>query len=306
MFRRSVIGLLVCALFATTAHAAPKVATSIKPVHAIVSAVMGKTGSAKLILAGNTSPHNMALKPSQQRIVESAGIIFHIGEGLEGQLEKPLARRKADGATVIALIGTPGISLLPIREGAIWPQDDHEHEHDDDHGVPDPHIWLDPQNAIAMTLHIADVLAKANPANAAAYQSNAKQFAQDLDQLQTTIAGRLAPVRSKPFIVFHDGYQYFEKRFGLNAAGAIAADPDKRPGAKRLHDIRQAIARRNAVCVFAEPQFDISYVKTVIDGTPARSARLDPIGSTLEAGRNAYLALMSNMADAIADCLGGG
>lgn len=303
LLQKSVIGLLASAFFAASVQAQPKIAASIRPVHALVSAVIGETGSPQLILGGNASPHNMALKPSQQRMIENAGIIFHIGGSLEGQLEKPLKRRKAAGASIVALIEAPGLALLPVRESSIWPPGDHDHDHADDHGVHDPHIWLDPQNARAMTLHIADVLAKADPDNAAAYLSNARSFSNELDKLQTDITARLAPVRTRPFIVFHDGYQYFEKRFALNAAGAIAADPDKRPGARRLRDIRQVIAERNARCVFAEPQFDVSYVTTVIEGTSARAAQLDPIGATLKSGKNAYITMMTTMADSIAECL---
>ena len=301
LLSKSLMGLALSVLFAATVQAQPKIAASIRPVHALVSAVMGETGSPALILGGNTSPHNMALKPSQQRTIEGAGIIFHIGGGLEGQLEKPLKRRKASGAEIVTLIEAPDLTLLPIRESSIWPHG--EHSGDDDHGIHDPHIWLDPLNARAMTLHIADVLAKADPANAATYLSNARRFGDELDKLQTRIAARLAPVRARPFIIFHDGYQYFEKRFALNAAGAIAADPDKRPGARRLRDIRQVIAERNALCVFAEPQFDISYVTTVIEGTAARTAQLDPIGTTLKSGTNAYITMMTTMADNIAGCL---
>lgn len=298
----SVITLLVSALCAATAQAQPKVAASIKPVHALVSAVMGETGSPALILGGNSSPHNMALRPSQQRMIEGAGIIFHIGGGLEGPLEKPLKRRKTSGASIVALIETPGLALLPIRENSIWPHGDHG---DDDHGVADPHIWLDPHNARTMTLHIAGVLAKADPANASAYRSNAKRFGEALDRLEADITARLATVRDKPFVVFHDGYQYFEKRFALNAVGAIAANPDKRPGARRLRDIRRVITERGAICVFAEPQFDVSYVTTVIEGTTARAAQLDPIGPPLESGKNAYVLMMTTMADNIAGCLDG-
>lgn len=301
MLAKSAIGLLVAALLAATAQAQPKVAASIRPVHALVSAVMGETGSPELVLGGNSSPHNMALKPSQQRLIEGAGIIFHIGGGLERPLEKPLKRRKASGASIVALIESPGLTLLSIRESSIWPHGDRSD--DADHGVHDPHIWLDPQNARAMTLHIADVLAKANPANAAAYKSNAIRFGEELGKLEVSITARLAPVRTQPFIVFHDGYQYFEKRFALNSAGAIVADPDKRPGARRLRDIRRVIAERSAVCVFAEPQFDVSYVTTVIEGATARAAQLDPIGSSLENGKDAYISMMTTMANSIAECL---
>jgi len=303
MARLLIGSILAGGFFQSAAIAKPNVAASIKPVHALVSAVTGRISTPKLILSGNTSPHHTALKPSQRRMMEAADVIFHIGGSLEQSLKKALEQRKAAGARIIALIDTPGLALLPVREGGIWHKD--EHAHGDEHGIHDPHIWLDPQNARNMTLFIANALSQADPGNAGAYQSNAENYVKQIDKMQTSITIRLAPVRAKPFIVFHDGYQYFEKRFSLNAAGAIAVDPDKRPGARRLHDIRQLIASRGAGCVFAEPQFDVSYVSTVIDGTSARSALLDPIGINLQSGPGAYIQLMDNMANAITECLGG-
>ena len=297
----STILILTSWLCSASAQAAVKVAASIKPVHALVSAVMGDTGSPDLILTGSTSPHGVTLKPSQQRLIANADVVFHISIDFEGSLKKSLNQRKNQGAAVIALIETPELTLLPIRQDAIWVRD--SHSHDDDHGIHDPHIWLDPLNARMMIQHITGTLAKADPGNASAYQSNAEQFAKELDKLNQHIAANLAPVRSRPFIVFHDGYQYFERRFGLNAVGAIAADPDKRPGAKRLRQIRLAIAASKAACVFAEPQFEVSYVTTVIENTTARPAILDPIGITPIMGAAAYINMMSEMAISFSDCL---
>ena len=83
----------------------------------------------------------------------------------------------------------------------------------------DPHVWLDPENAKAMAAAVAAELAKADPANAATYTANAEAFARSLDALSAAIAAELAPVKDKPYVVFHDAYQYFEKRFGLAGGG---------------------------------------------------------------------------------------
>jgi zinc transport system substrate-binding protein len=148
---------------------------------------------------------------------------------------------------------------------------------------------------------MARVLAAADPTNANLYAANAELTVEKIKSASLDVAGQLAATKDRSFIVFHDAYQYFEKRFGLSASGSITIDPDKRPGARRLNEIRTEIDKRNTICVFAEPQFEVSYLNTVIEGTKARTARLDPIG--IDAAD--YPDLIKRLAASIVSCLKG-
>ena len=88
----------------------------------------------------------------------------------------------------------------------------------------------------------------------------------------TVLADRLATVADRPYVVFHDGYQYFEHRYGVNAVGAITINPTVRPSAQRIGEIHERLEQLDAACVFAEPQFEPTLVDTVIEGTSARRA----------------------------------
>lgn len=175
--------------------------------------------------------------------------------------------------------------------------------HDDAPGAADMHIWLDPRNAAAMVEAIAKALSAADPAAAAAYRANAEALEGRLGDLDAALAKALGPVAGLPYVVLHDGYRYFERRYGLTPAGAIAASPERRPSARKLTEIRAAIASTGAACVFSEPQFEPSLVLTVIEGTEARIGVLDPLGAELTPGADAYFALMHNLAAAFNDCL---
>lgn len=305
-----VAAALVAGLGAGPAAADIKVAATIKPVHSLVAAVMGETGEPALLLDGAASPHVTALRPSQARIVEDSDVVFAVGEGLEAFLHELMEN---DGATRIEeLAHAPGVELLPYREAdghSDEPDDqvDDDHAADDgddhEHGAIDPHIWLDPVNASAMVRHIAAVLSAADPANADSYGENAEAAARDLDGLQSELAAKLASVKARPFLVFHDAYHYFEKRFGLNGLGGIVLTPETPPGARRLMGIRQRIGEAHVACVFSEPQFDIGYVRTVLDGTDARTASLDYLGVSIEPGPDAYRQIVIDLADTLADCL---
>ncbi|MBY2938275.1 zinc ABC transporter substrate-binding protein [Rhizobium leguminosarum] len=310
-------------LFAGTMRAAdaPVVVTSIKPIHSLVSAIMQGVGEPELIVDGAASPHTYNLKPSNARALQEAKVIFWVGPGLEAFLEKPL-QALGRNASIAELDNAPGLVKLPFREGgAFEPHDDgdehdsasgHEHdkaeathgaEADHDHGAFDTHLWLDPMNAKAMATMITTTLVAADPANALTYQGNAKALDDRLDALDTEIKGIVAPVKGKPFIVFHDAYQYFEHRYGIRVAGSITVSPETIPGAERVSEIHRKVGELGATCVFAEPQFEPRLVNVVIEGTRAKSGVLDPEAATLKAGSDLYFTLMRGIADSMKDCL---
>ncbi len=326
-FRTSLILAATALLGAGTAHArTPDVVVSIKPIHALVASIMAGVGEPKLIVEGAASPHTYNMKPSNAAALEKADIVFWMGEGMEHFLEKPL-ETLGTKATIVALEEAPGVEKLPQREGGPFePHDDgdeaegghaHTHEpadahdkkhaddlkHAHDDGAFDMHSWLDPRNAKAMAAEIETVLAKADPKHAAAYRANRATLDARIDALDLAIAATLAPIKDRPFIVFHDAYQYFENRYGVTVAGSITVSPETTPGAQRLKDIRAKIATLGATCVFAEPQFEPKLVNVVLEGTNARSGTLDPEAGTLTAGPDLYFQLMNSIAQSLENCL---
>ena len=291
----------------------PKVVATIKPLHSLVAAVMGDLGSPSLIVQGGASPHTYSLRPSDAAALEAADVVFWTGHGLELFLEDSIGTL-APNATVVELSQAPGIQLLPVREGgAFEPHEDEVHEgqadgdehegEEHEHGELDMHFWLDPANAALMISAIADALSAADPENAPTYAANAERERAALDVLTASLDAKLEPVRAKPFIVFHDAYQYFEARFGLSVAGSLTVIPDSAPGAQRVAELRDKVVNAGAFCVFAEPQFEPAIVETIIAGTPARAGTLDPEGASLEEGPGLYAALLENLAAALVDCL---
>jgi zinc transport system substrate-binding protein len=301
-----------------------KVVATIKPIHALVTQVMGDTGTPKLLVQGAASPHTYSLRPSDARALNQARVVFRVSEQIE-----PFTRRIVaslpKSVTVSTLAEAPGLTLLDVRTGDTFEAHDdaHDHghkydkqsykkhgheEHDhDDHGnggtARDAHVWLDPDNAIAMVKEIARVLAEAAPDKAAVFEANAAKAIAGIEVVKKEIAETVAPLRGKPFVVFHDAYQYFEAHFGIPAIGAITVSPEVQPSAKRLTEIRSKIKQLNAVCVFAEPQFKSKLVATVTEGTKARAGTLDPEGAMIEPGPSSYVELLKGLAASLKSCL---
>ncbi|OWV78270.1 zinc transporter [Rhizobium sp. R635] len=317
-------------LFAGAMRAAdaPVVVTSIKPIHSLVSAIMQGVGEPELIVDGAASPHTYSMKPSNARALQDAKAVFWVGPNLEAFLEKPL-EALGSNASVVELDNAAGLTKLPFREGGAFEAhddgdhesasaDDHDHaaeqahdgghaHHDDHeehgHGAFDTHLWLDPMNAKAMATVITTTLVAADPANALTYQANAKALDDKLTALDKELAATVAPVKDKPFVVFHDAYQYFEHRYGIRVAGSITVSPETIPGAERVSEIHRKVGELGATCVFAEPQFEPRLVKVVIEGTSAKSGVLDPEAATLKAGPDLYFTLMRGIADSMKACL---
>ncbi|HBC08900.1 MAG TPA: zinc ABC transporter substrate-binding protein [Rhodospirillaceae bacterium] len=265
---------------------------------------MAGAGAPRLLIPAGTSPHGFALSPSQAGMLAKAEVVFWVGGGLESALAKPIATL-AKAARVIALSRTPGLVRLPVRHLG---DDGHGHDHGHDHGqeanADDPHYWLDPENAKAMLAAIADTLAAIDPARKDLYARNAAAARAGVDALTADFMGRLAPLKDRPFVVFHDAYQYLEHRFGLAARGILAIDPDRPAGARHIAELRARMVKLNVACLFTEPQFPSRLATALIEGTQARIGVLDPLGTGFPPGPDLYGNMMTANLRAFEDCLG--
>ena len=314
-------------LFTSTAASAAdvKVVASIKPVHSLVASVMQGVSEPSLLVKGAGSPHTYSLKPSQAKELQAADIVFWMSHDLEAFLENSI-ESIAKNAKAVSLMDSHGLMKLNFREGGAFDahdhghddhgddkHDDHGHDKHDDHGDDkhddhghdevDPHVWLDPQNAKSLVHEIEEHLAEIDPSNAAKYEANAKAVVKKLDALTKEIEADLKPIRDRGYVVFHDAYQYFEKRFGVSAVGSITVSPEVLPGAERVSELRNKVKSLNASCVFSEPQFEPKLVKTITENTDAGTGVLDPLGANITDGPELYFTLIRNMAKSLKDCL---
>ena len=284
-------------LAVTPARAAPKVVATVAPIHALVSSVMKRVGSPGLLLPSGVSPHAYALKPSDARKLASAELIVSVGPTLETFLDKPLGHL-ARKARVVTLTRDAGIKLLTSTN-------DHHghHDHSDDPMGANPHIWLDPINAMRIVGHVATILAEIDPDNRRRYQSNATHTIARLRKLDQSLGRKLAKFRGAPFMVSHDAYAYFVARYRLKMVGAFHRTPEQAPGAKHIKALRARLKQQGVRCIFSEPQFASRTVAASLKWAGVRSAVLDPLGLDIEPGPAAYETLMRRLASALAGCL---
>ena len=323
----------------TSANAEIKVVVSIKPIHSLASYLMEGVGTPNLIVDGYASPHGFAMKPSHAKMLQEADLIFWVGEGLENFLEKPL-KSIAKKAEKIELLEIKGLQKLKFREKNIFDEhDDHghkedkndDHGHDDDghkeddhddhdhdkdghkeddhddhgheghaHGEYDPHIWLDPINAKVILNEMVEHLIENDEKNASIYKSNLDKALKDIDKLISDVKSELNKEIS--FIVFHDAYQYFEARFNVSVLGAFTVNTDVMPGAEQLSEIREIIEHDKVSCIFSEPQFNPDIINAVAKDMKIKTGVLDPLGATLNPGKDLYFDLIRNISSSFKGC----
>ncbi len=332
--KRSLIGLLALVVLIlpglSMAKAAPKVVVSLKPIHSLVSGIMAGVGEPELLVEGAASPHNYVLRPSEARLLSQADLIIRVGSGLEGFLDKPLTTLGRNADTLELALALKD-KLLPARQGGNWERHSHHHDadhaghdmnhadhhegehlHDADHDDHedqaslarfDQHIWLSPTLAKEIVRLTAAKLIALDPDHETDYRRNSSSVIDRLDRLDGRLKAQLQSVAEVPYVVFHAAYQYFEVSYNLHPAGSISIDPDHRPGARRVKEVRDKIIATQARCVFSEPQFTSRLIATLIEGTDAHTGILDPLGADLAAGPDAYFDLMDNMAKNLYRCL---
>ncbi len=329
-----ILTILSLVSFITPVNAEVKVVTSIKPLHSLASYLMDGVGKPDLIVDGYASPHGFSMKPSHAKMLQDADLIFWVGEDLENFLEKPL-NSIAKKAEKIELMDIKGLNVLSFRERNIFDEhddhDDHEghakkkkddhddhddhdghakkkkddHDDHDDHeghghGEYDPHIWLDPINAKVILKEMTEHLIENDSKNASTYKSNLDKALKDIDKLTMNVMTELN--QSVSSIVFHDAYQYFEKRFNVNILGAFTVNTDVMPGAEQLAQIREIIEHDKVSCVFSEPQFNPDIIKAVAKDMNIKTGVIDPLGATLDPGKDLYFDLIRNMSASFKGC----
>ena len=317
--KTSIIVLILSFLTSfTSANAEIKVVASIKPIHSLASYLMDGVAKPDLIVDGYASPHGFAMKPSHAKMLQNADIVFWVGEDLENFLEKPL-NSIATKAEKIEFMDLKGLVKLKFKERNIFDDhDDHDHDehakkedghddHDDhdgheghNHGEFDPHIWLDPINAKVILFEMSKHLIENDPKNEVAYRANLSKAYKEIDKLTANVSSELT--NSVASIVFHDAYQYFEKRFDVNILGAFTVNTDVMPGAEQLAEIREIIEHDKVACVFSEPQFNPDIIKAVARDMNIKTGVVDPLGATLNPGKNLYFDLIKNMSSSFKGC----
>lgn len=283
-------GLVLVGMFgAASSQAELTVLASIKPLALIAQEVVGDRARVDILLPIKASPHDYPLRISDMRRLQAADIVLWIGPELESFLRRPLHNiplEKRLASYDLAGLHWPGLSHQGQEPG--------EHSHQQD-----PHLWLDPRNAVVIARELAIKLGEIDRGFAAEYQANAQQFAAAVSTLDQRLLAKLKPVTGRGFAVYHEGYLHFVGRYGLKQLAYVTLTPERRPGAKHLYELRNTL-KNKGYCLFIEPFYDERVARDLAHELELQLAIIDPIGGDKV---NSYQQLIEQMAQAFLSCL---
>ena len=248
------------------------------PVAQMVSAIVEGSGLtvATLISEPVSCLHDYSLSVAQMETVEQAQLVVLSGAGLEEFMGDTLAGCE----TVVD--ASEGVALLPGEEGE-----------------SDPHIWLSPENMIAMTQNVEAALAEAYPAQKALFARNAETWIAELRTLQAYGEEQLAALGCRELVTFHDGFAYFARAFDLELAAAMEIEAGSEPSAQELEEIIRLLETRRIPAVFTETNGTADAAELVSKETGCAVYKLDTAIGTAD-----YLAAMYQNIDTIKEALG--
>lgn len=269
-----------------------QIISSIKPVQVIVYAIAGDHADSYQLIPDYASPHNYSFKPSDIRKVKQADIIFRIDEHMEAMLN-PVFENLSKNTPLVSLAKAKGIQLLAIAG-------DHKHEAD---GNEDFHIWTSPQNAIVMANVIAQSLTKHDPENAKNYQKNLAQFISTVNNDSKEIALKLATVKTKPYIVFHNSWQYFAAHYQLEKPIIASLQESISPSAKTISEIRKTISTKGIKCIFSDPGVKPASIRVLTENLGIQNTEIDVLARKLTIDNKTYINWLKNMSKEVLSCL---
>lgn len=303
-----------------TADEKPLIVSTIRPIHALVTAITGKHADTEQLIPNFASPHQYNLKPSEIRQLNKADLVIRIDDHLETFLEKSM--RSIDPEKLITLSEVKGLILLSANHD----HDDHEKEkhdetahdgtsHEDEHHHDevqhdaleakdtDYHLWLNPKNAILMATHISEKVISIDPSNRASYEQNTQQLVEAISEMDSKVSDALAPVKERPFLVMHDAWQYFTNHYQLKQLASITLQERLKPSARALSKARQTIKDSEVGCIVTELGFKLKTLRVLTENISVNTAEIDPMGRHIELSQQAYPALLDYTAKQLVECL---
>ena len=248
-----IASLLMLGFLALPAQATT-VSVSNYPLFLLSQAVTEGAPPAKQLLQAGEVGHHGSISPGDIKAIQDSTFVVWFGEPLENNL----AANLNDASNSIALFKFDAFNRHPLRDIKGKPIA----------GTLDPHIWLDPNNAKAITRALAVIHSHANPQYKKLYHANAQKFAQRMD---AAVANSIAKQKPLPYWAYHDAYQYMENSINLQLIGSLSTDDHLAPKASQLRWLNEQRPAKK-MCL-------------VSPSAPAKGllAKLQPVQDTVQA-----------------------
>lgn len=239
---------------ASLSHAKVNVITTTSDLAAIAKEITGDNADVSSIAAGYQDPHFVDAKPSYLMKLKKADLFVQVGLELEVGWAPSLLTNAHNPKILPGNSGfldvSEGCDILEKNKGA-------DRSQGDVHPLGNPHYWLDPQNGVVIAKSIAARLAKIDPANQAAYQTNLSHFIKMIADKEKGWDQQMAPFKGSKVVFYHNAWANFTKRFSLIAVDFIEPKPGIPPSPTHIEKLTQEIKTQGVKVIIVEPYFDL-------------------------------------------------
>jgi zinc/manganese transport system substrate-binding protein len=290
--------------------------TTFLPITQFTKAVAGDRAEVTQLLPTNVGPHDFQARPEDAQKLAKADVLVQNGLEMEeflGDLVK-----NAGNANLKVVDSSQGVKTIATE--AIKGHDhghDHDHDHDHsagekkaagghDHGIYNPHIWLDPKRAIQQVENIRDGLIAADPSGKETYTANAAAYIQQLRDLDAETTKLLQPYTGKTFVAFHDFAPYFAESYKLKANFLVDV-PEVNPSPEDVKRVTDEVKASNLKAILTEPQAGENAFAALAKDLNVQISIFDPIetGGAEALEPNHYITTMRQNVRSLITAFGG-
>ena len=219
----------------------PRVIVSIVPLKYFVQKIAEDKVTVSVMVPPGADPHSYEPKPKELKELSGASMYVKLGMPLEFELSW-LDKLLALNPRMAVCDSSKEVQLL--KAGRL--------EGESSKGI-DPHIWVSLKNDVIIAGNIKNSFVEMDPSNKEIYERNFLELKKELENLNSSIQGRLMPFRGHSFIVIHSAWKYFARDYALSEIPIEAGG--KEPSAKDLELIIKKAEKENIKIVFAAPEF---------------------------------------------------
>lgn len=213
------------------------VVTTFTIIQDIAQNVAGDAARVESITKPGAEIHDYQPTPKDIVKAQKADLVLWNGLNLERWFEKFFTNVKDKPAVVI----TEGIEPTSIYEGAYK-------------GLPNPHAWMSPKNALVYIENIRKALVKYDPANAETYNRNAAAYAAKIKALDKPLRERLSRVpASERWLVTSEGaFSYLARDYGFKELYLWPINADEQGTPQQVRHVIDRVREHHIPVVFSE------------------------------------------------------
>jgi zinc transport system substrate-binding protein len=279
-------GVAGCATEKADGDGRVDVVAAFYPLQFVAGRVGGDAVDVTTLTKPGAEPHDLELSPGQIGQVSEAELIIYL-KGFQPAVDEAVAQEGGDRAFDV----TGVVPLLDVTAGG-HEHEGEEHDHADDTGGKDPHVWLDPTRLATVGDRLAERLASVDPDHAADYRARAATLRAELEALDREYEQGLRTCQRREIVVSHAAFGYLADRYRLEQIAIAGLAPDDEPAPQRLAEVVEEAREHGATTIFFETLVSPKVAETIAREVGVQTAVLDPIEGLAPGSGEDYVSVM--------------